>query len=131
MRAILSIFVTVCLVMQATFGCCRLGCPGCEHEVCEFDGAPASIAAYHPDHAGSAGPCRCESQCRGVCNYVAGSKLRIEPLASGFSTALVAVIPASFASRSLEVALRDRWEPSCGQSTPPLRLHSLNQVWLI
>src|SRR5262245_37594836 len=94
MRALLSILMIVCLVMQATFGCCRLGCPGCADEACEFDGAPVSIAScHHEHHADSAGPCRCEAQCRGVCNYVASSKMQIEPSASDSSAAPVAVVP--------------------------------------
>src|SRR5262249_30896981 len=117
MRALLSILMIVCLVMQATFGCCRLRCPGCadecefDGEACEFDGAPASIAScHHEQHACAPCPCRCEAQCRGVCNYVAGSKMQIEPSAGDSSTAPVAVVPASFAARSLDLARRDRWE---------------------
>jgi len=131
MRVLLSILMTVCLVMQATFGCCRSGCPGCAHEACDFDGAPVSIFACHHDHDGSAEPCPCESQCRGVCNYVVGSKVWIERPASSYSAALAAAIPVNFAARSPDVTLRERWEPPGSESQLPLRLHLLNQVWLI
>jgi hypothetical protein len=57
--------------------------------------------------------------------------MRIEPSASGPSTAPVAVVPASFAARSLDLARRDRWEPTGGESALPLRLQLLNQVWLV
>jgi hypothetical protein len=56
--------------------------------------------------------------------------MRIEP-ASSSSTAPVAVVPASFAVRSPDLARRDRWEPTGGESEVPLRLQLLNQVWLV
>ena len=116
--------------MQATFGCCRLACLGCAHEGCEGElVSDAECQGGH--HAGTAEPCPCEPQCRGVCNYVTGSKVRIEPPASSFSTAPAVVVPVNFAARSLETSLGDRWEPPGGESEPPLRLHLLNQVWLI
>jgi hypothetical protein len=54
--------------------------------------------------------------------------MRIEPT-SNSSTASVAVVPASFAVRSPDLARRNRWEPTGGESALPLRL--LNQVWLV
>jgi len=132
MRAILSILMIASLVLQAMFGCCRLGSLHCAHGADEAVSAVDCTSDHHakvaPNLPGE--PCHCKVQCLGLCNYLPTAKVRIEPLSTSLPVALAAIISATGASHFREAYSQGRWEHSGGESLAPLRLHLLNQVWL-
>src|SRR6516162_2884415 len=71
MRAILSILMIASLVLQAMFGCCRLGSLHCAHAADEAVSAVDCMSDHHAKVAPNlpSQPCHCKVQCLGLCNY--------------------------------------------------------------
>ncbi len=132
MQALFANFLTVTLVAQSIFGCCRHGiadelvgntmssiidgdcCHDCDH--CRKTCSPGA-------------PCHCKPQCKGVCTYLRGAKVRFDYAADWTQVNLATTDQTSLAIRhSMRVFSVDNGR-NC--LAPPLRLNLLNRVWLV
>ena len=137
MQAILSNLLTITLVVQSIFGCCRHGAAGelagnaalliTSSSIVEADGC------HDCDHCRKTGmpasPCHCKQECQGVCTYVRTAKVQIENATAW--TRLI-LVPAERATSSTNnVTSISGADDGCNSTAPPLRLNLLNCVLLV
>src|SRR5690349_15678092 len=130
MQAFLVNLMAATLVIQSVFGCCRGGLPHVGN------GKARSVASSHCCHCNhlsreSQQPTTpCNAQCRGVCAYVATSKIEVENPALIWQVYLAAVSSATTDTLNQGRAIFAGSSES-DHLIPPARLHLLNQIWLI
>jgi hypothetical protein len=129
MQAILVNLVAAAMLIQSTFGCCRLG-------LLQFgkDSGNAKVACCaacsqrtQQSHKSDL-PCNGKANCKGVCTYVTTVKLQVE---TSFVMCNLALDQTNLPKLTSPQPSLYSWALDGPNESPPVQLHVLNQIWLI
>jgi hypothetical protein len=133
MRAFLCNLMAVVVLVPAILGwCCRPSMPGA---ACECTAANQTPHACCDDsgHGGehSQTPARPHFDCKGICSYVLTSKSKVEPPARVSTLPILTTGLVIVAGQESAAAASADYQALSSASSPPLRIHAVNQIWLI
>lgn len=134
MRDFVHVITAASLIVHAMIGCCHFHWHGESCQAVEIS-APQCSCCHHvakpQEPSPPPAPCRGEHECHGVCNYLPTHKPTID--GGRVDHGLVALLcVASHESVSMGNEVEKYAEHSeLGASPPQLRLHLLNQIFLI
>jgi hypothetical protein len=133
MRTLLCNLMVAMVLVPAVFGwCCHpcvadAGCSSaleisrhtccCQHSGHDDEQRPA------PDHS--------RSDCKGICSYVLTSKLKVEPPSRQLALYVLPLESRQATDQFLAATYFAAREEIANSMVPSLRLHVINQIWLI
>jgi hypothetical protein len=136
MRVFLCNLMAVVVLVPALLGwCCRPSTPGtaCECECTETNHVHHACCD-DSDHAAdehSQTPAKPHFDCKGICSYVLTSKSQVDrPVQMHTLHILTTGLVLAAGQDSAAFSFADHQALS-GASSPPLRIHAVNQIWLI
>jgi hypothetical protein len=132
MRAIICNLLIAVVLIPALLGwCCR---PSASEASC-CTVAKVSHESCHHQHTDCDDhqqvPCKSHSECKGICSYLSTPKFQFDSSSKAYGLAFLSPESRPTLAQLLAVSYLAERLDLTNLTAPPLRIHVVNQIWLI